>query len=405
MKCGLLGRKLGHSHSPAIHKQLGSYQYALFEKEPQELESFLKTGDFVGLNVTMPYKQAVIPYLDTLSPIAQKLGAVNTILRKTNGALIGHNSDYFGFTYLLAKSNISVKNRKALVLGSGGASATVCAVLREQGAMVIVISRRGNNHYGNLDKHRDAALIVNTTPVGMYPNNGASPVDLALFPKLEGVLDVVYNPARTALILQAEAMEIPCLGGLPMLVAQAWESARWFTGRDIPEERIHEILTDLETRTQNIILIGMPGCGKSTVGKMLAEKLGREFVDTDRYIEETSGMSIPEIFKKQGEAHFRSLETQALQALGKESALVIACGGGVVTQAGNYPLLHQNGKIVWLERALSALPIQGRPLSQTGNLAQMYALRRPQYARFADLTIPNRSTPEESVKIILEAIL
>ncbi len=405
MRCGLLGRKLGHSYSPAIHKALGNYSYDLFEVEPENLKAFLRSGDFTGLNVTMPYKKAVIPYLDDLSPIARQLGAVNTIVRKADGSLVGHNSDYFGFSYMLKQSGISPAGKKALVLGSGGASATVQAVLQAQGTLVTVISRKGNNNYENLEIHSNAAIIVNTTPVGMYPDTGLSPVDLSRFADLEAVLDVVYNPARTALLLQAEALGIPCLGGLPMLVAQAWESARWFTGENIPESKIQEILADLQKKTQNIVLIGMPGCGKSTVGSLLAQRMGRKFMDTDACIQEKAGMSIPEIFDTCGEAHFRTLETQVLQALGKQSGLVIACGGGVVTQERNYPLLHQNGCILWLERDISLLPTQGRPLSMRGDLAEMYRLRQPLYARFADLTISNHSAPEATVEKILEAVL
>ena len=230
MRCGLLGRTLGHSYSPQIHRLLGDYEYDLFEKEPEEVASFLKSGDFTGLNVTIPYKKAVIPCLDALSPAAQALGAVNTIVRRADGTLFGHNSDYFGFAYLVRQSGLDVAGKKALVLGSGGASNTVVAVLKALGAEPVVISRSGENNYGNLSRHADASLIVNATPVGMYPNTGVSPVDLRQFPRLEGVLDVVYNPARTQLLLDAEALGLPCANGLWMLVAQAKESAEYFTG-------------------------------------------------------------------------------------------------------------------------------------------------------------------------------
>ena len=261
MKCGLLGQTLRHSYSPAIHRCLGDDSYALFEKEPQELENFLRHGDFDGLNVTIPYKKAVIPYLDELTDTACKLGAVNTIVRRKDGSLLGHNSDYFGFQYLLRQTGLSVQGKKCLVLGSGGASATVCAVLREQGADTVVISRSGENNYENLALHRDARLLVNTTPLGMYPHNGVSPVSLSQLPQLEGVLDLIYNPARTALLLEAQARGLVAENGLSMLVAQAKESAEYFQNHPISDEKIREIHHNLKNQAENIILIGMPGCG------------------------------------------------------------------------------------------------------------------------------------------------
>ena len=236
MVCGLLGRILGHSYSPQIHQKLSDYDYNLFEVEPENLESFLKETDFTGLNVTIPYKKDVIPFLDELSPVAQRLGAVNTIVRRKDGSLIGHNTDYFGFRTMVSHSSISVKGKKALVLGSGGASSMAVAALQDLGAQVVVISRTGENNYENLSIHRDAALLVNATPVGMYPKVGISHVDLNLLPHLEGVLDLVYNPARTRLLLDAEKKGLKTENGLLMLVAQAWESAQWFTGTSIPEE-------------------------------------------------------------------------------------------------------------------------------------------------------------------------
>ena len=253
MKCGLLGRKLGHSYSHQIHACLGDYSYTLFEKEPEEVEDFLKSGDFTGLNVTIPYKKTVIPYLAELSPNAKKLGAVNTIVRRKDGTLFGHNTDYFGFASLLKRSGLDVAGKKVLVLGSGGASNTVTAVLTGLGAEAVVISRSGENNYENLQRHEDAAVIVNATPVGMYPNTGVSPVDLKRFPKLEGVLDVIYNPARTQLLLDAEALHIPCANGLWMLVAQAKESAEYFTGTSIDDAAIAEIHANLAAQMANIV--------------------------------------------------------------------------------------------------------------------------------------------------------
>ncbi len=399
MKCGLLGRKLGHSYSPQIHSYLGSYSYELFEKEPEELEDFLQNGDFDGLNVTIPYKKTVIPYLDELSPIAKKLGAVNTIVRR-DGKLIGHNTDYFGFRTMVNSSVLEFAGKKALVLGSGGASNTAVAVLEELGAKVVVISRSGENNYQNLDRHADAAVIVNTTPVGMYPNNGVSPVDLSLFSRLEGVFDVIYNPQWTKLTMDAMDRMLSCDNGLRMLVAQAKESAQWFTNSVISDDVIRRILRKLLLQTENIILIGMPGCGKTTVGKALADCLGKTFVDADAVITEEAGMSIPEIFDSEGESGFRSRETKVLSDLGKGSGQVIATGGGCVTREENYPLLFQNGSIVWLQRDLDKLPTDGRPLSQAGRLEQMYAVRKPLYEAFADYIVDNNGHLEDTIREI-----
>lgn len=404
MKCGLLGRKLGHSYSPQIHNLLGDYSYVLFEKEPEELENFLKNGDFSGLNVTIPYKKEVIPYLSELSPTAKKMGCVNTVLRRSDGTLYGHNTDYFGFTSLVRHAGLSVAGKKVLVLGSGGASNTAVAALKDLGASPVVISRSGENNYQNLHRHTDAAAIVNTTPVGMYPNTGVSPIDLGLFPHLEGVLDVIYNPARTQLLLDAEKLGIPRENGLWMLVAQAKEAAEVFTGRNISDEVIEKIYRQLSHQMKNIVLIGMPGCGKTTIGTLLAEKLGRALADADEKIIALAGKSIPEIFSQEGEPTFRDWETKALTELGKQSCLVIATGGGCVTQKRNYPLLHQNGYLVWLERDWSKLPTDGRPLSQTNDLGKMYAARKPLYEAFADIRVENTDTPAETVQKMLDAL-
>lgn len=399
MKCGLLGRKLGHSYSPQIHALLGNYSYQLFEKEPEEIGDFLKNGDFTGLNVTIPYKKEVIPFLDELSPAAARLGAVNTIVRR-DGKLIGHNTDYFGFRRLVQESGLQVAGKKVLVLGSGGASSTAVAVLQELGAKVTVISRSGENNYENLDRHADAAVIANTTPVGMYPNTGKSALSLEGFPRLEGVLDAVYNPARTQILLDAERRGLVAVNGLWMLVAQAKESAEWFTGEEIPDSRIAKIHHTLRLQMENIILIGMPGCGKTAVGQQLAQKLGKKFVDADESLEASVCRKITDIIPNDGEAAFREMESETLAELGKQSGLVIATGGGCVTQPQNYPLLHQNGTIFWLKRELDKLPTDGRPLSQKGTLGRMYEARMPLYLRFADAAISNDGSIAETASAI-----
>lgn len=400
MRCGLLGRKLSHSYSPQIHALLGDYPYILHEIEPEQIGDFLKNGDFTGLNVTIPYKKNVIPYCSQLTDTARKLGAVNTILRRADGSLIGHNTDYFGFSSMVQRSGLSVRDKKVLVLGSGGASNTVVAVLQELGANVVVISRSGENNYTNLDRHVDAAVIVNTTPVGMYPNTGVSPVDLGYFPNLEGVLDLIYNPARTQLLIDARQRGLIMENGLWMLVAQAKESAEWFLDTPLSDDCITTVCDTLRTQTENIVLIGMPGCGKSTIAKFLSKETGRTAVDADTEIEHLAGCSIPEIFARGGEEEFRKLETQVLAQLGKQSGLIIATGGGCVTRQENYPLLHQNGCILWLTRALDRLPIEGRPLSQANKLQDLYRVRNPLYAKFADHIIDNNGSPEDTLAAI-----
>ena len=400
MKSGLLGRKLGHSYSPQIHSYLGDYSYELFEKEPDEVKNFVLNGDYHCMNVTIPYKKDVIPYLDKLSPQAIKMGSVNTVVRGKDGSLFGHNTDYFGFTSMVLRSGIQVAEKKVLVLGSGGTSNTAVKALEDLGAQVIIISRSGENNYDNLHLHTDASVIVNTTPVGMYPKTGVAPVDLKQFPKLEGVLDVIYNPARTQLLLDAENLGLPNANGLWMLVAQAKEAAQYFMDKKLPDSLIASIHHKLSMQMQNIVLIGMPGCGKSTIGASLAENLGRKFVDADAEIVRLAGKSIPEIFADDGEEVFRNWETQALESLGNQSGLVIATGGGCVTKQRNYPLLHQNSTIFWLQRELDYLPVDGRPLSQANKLSDLYAVRKPLYEAFADFTIENNGTPEKTIAAI-----
>ncbi|MDY5880299.1 MAG: shikimate kinase [Oscillospiraceae bacterium] len=405
LKCGLLGEKLGHSYSPQIHSMLADYEYKLFEKSPEELEDFLKSGEFDGLNVTIPYKKSVMPYCAELSPTAAQIGSVNTIVRRSDGSLYGDNTDAFGFENLIVHNGIEVKGKKALVLGTGGASVTAQAVLKKLGASeVVVISRRGEDNYENIAKHADAEIIANTTPVGMYPNNGKAAVDLTQFPKLSGVLDVVYNPARTALLLQAEKLCIPCAGGLYMLVSQAKRSCELFTGKSIPDSEIDRIEHVLSHQMQNIVIIGMPGSGKTAVSTMLAERLGRKIFDTDTIVSEKAGMTIPEIFAAQGEAGFRKLETEATAEVGKLSGNIISTGGGVVTVADNYEPLHQNGVIVWIERDTNKLARDGRPISLSSDLNELYAARLPLYERFADIKADNNGDINDTVNAIMEMI-
>lgn len=402
MRCGLLGEKLGHSYSPAIHAQLADYAYGLYEVAPKALPAFLTGGDFDALNVTIPYKKAVIPYCTELSPIARRLGSVNVLVRRADGTLYGDNADAFGFEYLVRRSGIDVAGQKALVLGNGGASATIQAVLEQLGAHVTVISRHGPDNYENLDRHADAHVIVNTTPVGMYPNTGRAAVDLRQFPQCAGVLDIVYNPARTALLLQAESLGIPCAGGLYMLVAQAKRSCEVFTDTVIDDAQILRIHRLLRQEMENIVLIGMPSSGKSTVGRALAERLGKRFADSDALVTERIGMPIADYFAQRGEAAFREREQEAVADLAATGGQVIATGGGAILRPENVTALRRSGRLVFLDRSPEKLiATADRPLaSDREALRRRYEERYDLYCAAADLHIDGDGTVEETAQRI-----
>ncbi len=396
---GLLGRHLGHSWSVPIHQALGCESYRLIEREPEEVAELLMQ-DIGGLNVTIPYKQTVIPYCDRLDPLAEAIGSVNTLVRR-EGKLWGYNTDAIGFSRMAARAGLSFADKKVLVLGAGGASLTVQTVARQEEAReVVVVSRKGENNFQNLDRHRDAEIIVNATPVGMYPQVGESLVDLGDFPHCQGVLDLIYNPQRTALLLQAESLNIPCSDGLPMLVEQAVAAEEYFFDKDFPPEAGQPILAKLRRDFTNLVLIGMPGSGKSTVGRHLARLSGRELMELDESVAQKAGCSIPEIFAAQGEAGFRALESEIIREAGCQSGKIIVTGGGAVTREENYAPLHQNGRIYEIRRPVDRLPREGRPLSLNADLAQMEQTRAPMYARFRDTAAENHTSAKDCAERI-----
>ncbi len=401
---GLLGEHLPHSFSPQIHKAFGNPDYILFEKSPNEVEAFLKEKPFRGINVTIPYKQTVIPFLDAVSPEAEKIGAVNTIMVR-DGKLYGYNTDYFGFAYMLEKSKIQVKNKKCLVLGNGGASLTVQAVLRDKGAKeIVVVSRKTENNYNNIHKHFDSEIIINTTPVGMYPDNMQSLVNLNNFKNLSGVLDVVYNPLKTKIILDAVAMGVPYATGLSMLVAQAKKAHELFFDTQIDAFVCEKIENALTMEMCNIVLVGMAGCGKSTVGKALAARLNKTFVDTDDIVEQTENKPTPEIITEKGEDYFRQCESSAVKSVGREKSQIIATGGGVITRQENYQPLKQNGIIFFINRDADLLPTNNRPLSQLHGVKALYESRMPMYRQFADFEIDGNGTVDEVAERIVKEL-
>ena len=416
MKYGLIGEKLSHSFSKEIHEALADYTYEIRELTPDEVAPFLEAREFEGINVTIPYKEKVMPYLDEISNAAKKIGAVNTI-KKVGGKLIGDNTDFYGMREMIIRAGIDIKDKKVLILGTGGTSKTAKAVLADLGAReIITVSRKESDstvtYETVLALHSDAEIIVNTTPVGMYPNTAVCPIDIANFPNLAGVIDAIYNPLRTNLILEAKRRGIPAVGGLMMLILQAARASEIFLGKKIDESNVERVVKSIFESKENIVLIGMPGSGKSTVGKLIAEITGRSFSDTDIVIEQMTGKHPSEIIKENGESAFRDIETKALREVAKKSGIIIATGGGIIKRSENIPLLRQNGKIIYLDCNTDELPVTpDRPLSASREaIEELYRTRHPLYVAAADasVTISHQNdvkiNANEVIKIFSELI-
>ena len=408
MKYGCIGEKLGHSFSKEIHNLIAEYEYEIREIEKDKLSDFMSEADFNAINVTIPYKEAVIPYLDSIDEHAKKIGAVNTVVKK-DGRLYGYNTDFSGMVALINKLGLDVHGRKAAILGSGGTAKTAKAVLSYLGAKeIITVSRKADE--GRIDycefysKHTDTEIIVNTTPVGMYPNNDLCPVEIDKFNSLVGVIDAVYNPIKTNLILSCERKGVKALGGLYMLIMQAIYASEFFTDSKIDQSIAEKIYKKLICDKTNIVLTGMPSCGKSTVGKVLAKELSKEFVDTDALIEKQAGKPIPEIFRESGEARFREIESEVIHEISKKNGLVIATGGGAILNENNVAVLKQNGKIYFIDRDLELLfPTDSRPLSSDREaLTALYNARHGLYEKRADLTICSNGSIKEATDKIKE---
>lgn len=406
MEYGLIGEKLGHSYSPQIHAQLADYRYELKAMPPEALDGFLAAREFKGLNVTIPYKQAVIPHCAELSDEAKEIGSVNTLVVRSDGTMIGHNTDIGGFICMLQKAGIDPNGCKAVILGSGGTSLTAQTALKRMGVKeIIVVSRKGPVNYDSLyAEHADAEILVNTTPVGMYPGTGISPADLNQLPCVKGVVDVIYNPEKTKLILDAQARGIPCVSGLTMLVAQAREAAEWFTGKTIDASSVDSIVGEIKSQTLNLVLVGMPGCGKSSLGSLLAEALNRPLIDCDAEIVKRAGMPIPEVFAQFGEPHFRDIESQVIEDVCKGSGCIIATGGGAILRHENVRAMKQNGRVCFIRRNVDELPRDGRPLSSASEdaVAKLWAQRKDQYHAAADFIIDNDASLEAVANRIQE---
>lgn len=408
MKYGLIGERLSHSFSRIIHQKIGGYGYGLYEIPPKHLDSFLKRKEFLGINVTIPYKEAVIPYLDFIDEPAKRIGAVNTIVNR-DGKLCGYNTDYYGLKALFIRANIDPKGKKAVILGSGGTSKTALAVLTDLGASSILrVSRYGKGgaitYEELLTNHFDARIIVNTTPSGMFPDVHQQPVSLEGFKQLEGVIDVIYNPLNTSLTKQAKSMGIKSETGLYMLVEQAVRASELFRDVSIPKSETERIFDELRREKENIVLIGMPASGKSTVGKILAERLGRRLVDTDELIEEQTSMSIKDYFERYGEDEFRRLESEVIKELSKETSLIISTGGGAILRVENISALKYNGKLFFIDRPLEKLiPTDSRPLSSSREaIKARYNERYSIYCNCCDVRIDADREADEVADKIME---
>ncbi len=406
----LIGGRLGHSWSAEIHRAFGRYDYELLELSPAELGPFLEARDFAGLNVTIPYKEAVIPYLDRLDPAAAAIGAVNTVVNR-GGVLWGYNTDFGGMAAALVRDGIDLKGKTVLILGTGGSSKTALAVCRSLGAAQIFrVSRTGREGALSYETLFQSTLrpdlILNCTPVGMWPNNDETPLSLTRCQGPSCVFDCVYNPLRTRLVLEAQALGIPAVGGLYMLVKQAALACGLFTGIPVEDEQVYIICNSLRREQENIVLIGMPGAGKTAIGRILAQKTGREFVDSDEEIAKRAGKTIPALFAADGEAAFRDLEAEVTRKAASKTGCVISVGGGTVLRAENVRRLKQNGRLVFLDRSLAALvPSPDRPLGDTAEkVARLYAERDPIYRAAADLTVPVAGSPEETAEAVLAAL-
>ena len=403
---GCIGKKLTHSFSKEIHAKLADYNYELIELTEEEIAPFFAKRDFAAINVTIPYKQTLISYLDSISPVAQRIGAVNTIVNK-DGKLYGYNTDYYGMKALVERVGIDLNGRKVLILGTGGTSKTAQVLVADLGAAeVLTVSRKKTEAYITYDEavsdHCDAQVIINTTPSGMYPNCEDRPIDISCFPRLEGLIDAVYNPLRTNLVLDAQERGIKAEGGLYMLVMQAVVAVEHFLNTAIPKETADQVFASIYASKENIVLTGMPGSGKSTVGKLL-ELEGFSFVDTDEEIEKRCGCSICDLIKEKGEPYFRDLETEVIREVSSNSCRIISTGGGAILREENVRCLKRNGRLYFLNAELSRLQAtNSRPLSDTvEKLKRLYMERMPVYQKSADMVVPDLAEPQEEANYII----